>query len=109
MIWLDAHLSPSLALWIEDNFNIPCRSARYLGLRDAKDVDIFRQAKEANAIVMTKDKDFIELLYKYKAPPKVIWLTCGNTSKEKVKELMLLYLSDALQILNSGDDLVEIQ
>ena len=82
---------------------------RDIGLRGAADFDIFQQAKAENVIVMTKDKDFIELLYVHKAPPKVIWLTCGNTSKEQLKRILTSHLNKALRILESGNDLVEIQ
>ena len=109
MIWLDAQLPPSLATWIEENFKIKCKPVRDLGLRDSADFNIFQQAKLANAIVMTKDKDFVELLYTHKAPPKVIWLTCGNTSKDKLKELLNLHLNQTLRMLELGHDLVEIQ
>ncbi len=108
MIWLDAQLPPSLADWISENFNEPCLAIRDVGLRDAPDFDIFKQAKAANVIVMTKDKDFVDLLYVHHAPPKVIWLTCGNTSKQKLKEYMSLHLRQALRILRTGNDLVEI-
>ena len=78
-------------------------------MRDVADFDIFQKAKAANIIVMTKDKDFIELLHVHKSPPKVIWLTCGNTSKAELKQLLTLYLRQALHILEAGNDLVEIQ
>jgi predicted nuclease of predicted toxin-antitoxin system len=68
---------------------------------------VFAKAKSMNAIVMTKDNDFLNLLLKYKAPPKIIWLTCGNTSKKRLKEILSSYLSVALQMLND-DDIVEI-
>jgi hypothetical protein len=34
---------------------------REIGLRDASDPEIFRRARVANAVVMTKDRDFIRL------------------------------------------------
>ena len=40
MIILDAQLPPSLATWIADNFGMTCFSATYLGLREAKDIQI---------------------------------------------------------------------
>ena len=109
MIWLDAQLPPSLAAWIRDNFKVDCLPVRDIGLHDAADFDIFQQAKAENVIVMTKDKDFTELLYVHKAPPKIIWLTCGNTSKEQLKHILTSQLNKALRILESGNDLVEIQ
>lgn len=108
MIWLDAQLPPSLAPWITENIGEPCLAVREIGLRDAVDFDIFTQAKKANVIVMTKDKDFIELLYVHHAPPKVIWLTCGNTSKQRLKEIMTSHLRQAINILATANDMVEI-
>ena len=77
MIWIDAQLSPQIAQWISDTFNIPCKAVRDLGLRDADDKTIFLEAKRAGAIIITKDSDFINLLTELNASPKVVWLTCG--------------------------------
>jgi len=54
-IWIDAQLSPCLAKWIEDTFDVSSHAVRDFGLRDAKDFPIFQAAREANAIVLTKD------------------------------------------------------
>ena len=35
--WLDAQLSPALALWIAETFSISATAVRDLGLRDATD------------------------------------------------------------------------
>jgi predicted nuclease of predicted toxin-antitoxin system len=37
MIWVEAHLSPALANWIEQVLGHPARSVRDIGLRHAKD------------------------------------------------------------------------
>ena len=108
MIWIDAQLSPAIAAWLTENFKVEASALRDLGLRDAEDADIFQAAKEAGAIVVTKDRDFVDLLDRFGAPPKIIWLTCGNTSNEKLKEIFTTYLSTALEILSKGDNLVEI-
>lgn len=108
MIWIDAQLSPVLASWLNENFKAEATALRDLGLRDAEDADIFQAAKEAGAIVVTKDRDFVDLLDRYGAPPKIIWLTCGNTSNEKLKQIFTKHIAAALEILSKGDDLVEI-
>ncbi|MEH1826540.1 MAG: DUF5615 family PIN-like protein [Nostoc sp.] len=36
---------------------------------------------------MTKDSDFAELVDRFGTPPQVIWLTCGNTSNDRLKEM----------------------
>lgn len=104
---LDAHLPPSLASWVTDLFEISCFSASYLGLRDATDKEIFDNARLRNAILLTKDNDFVELLSRLGSPPKVIWLTCGNTSKQRLKEILEAHLLTSLQLLGNSD-LVEI-
>ena len=107
-IWLDAQLSPAIMEWISTNFDVAVFSLRDLGLRDAQDKDIFFAARKENAIVMTKDSDFIKLLEQNGTPPKVIWLTCGNTSNTRLKQILFITLKKALDFLESGEQLVEI-
>ncbi len=107
-LWLDAQISPLQAEWINQNFNIQCFALRDLGLRDATDFEIFMKGKEQGVIIITKDSDFCDLLRKHKSPPKIIWLTCGNTSNESLKKLFTAKLTSALEILDKGEDLIEI-
>ena len=108
IIWIDAQLSPALAIWIHTTFGIEARALRDLGLRDATDREIFQSARAAGAIVMTKDSDFVTLHNQLGAPPQIIWLTCGNTSNQYLRTLLERLLPDALALLESGEDLVEI-
>ncbi len=108
IIWLDAQLSPALAPWIANTFSIQAAAVRDLGLRDAMDEEIFAAARDAAAIVMSKDNDFVRLLEQHGAPPQVIWLTCGNTSNAHLKELLTEALPQALSLLEAGEKLVEI-
>ena len=41
-------------------------------------------------------------------PPRVIWITCGNTSNEHLKKILLKALPSALKLLEAGEPLVEI-
>jgi predicted nuclease of predicted toxin-antitoxin system len=107
MIILDAHVPPSLASWIASQYNIECYSAKFLNLCAAEDKEIFKLARERNAIVITKDDDFVSLLIRNGSPPKVIWLTCGNTSKDRLREILSEKLLHALALLEQTD-LVEI-
>jgi predicted nuclease of predicted toxin-antitoxin system len=108
-IWIDAQLSPAIAGWIESKFSVNAFALRDLGLRDAEDEDIFLEAKKANAIVMTKDNDFVSLLDRFGSPPKIIWLTCGNTSNDNLKIILSKTLQTAIDLLNNGEEIVEIR
>ena len=108
-IWIDAQLSPSLADFIKQSFGISGKALKELGLRDADDLIIFKAAKEKNAIILTKDSDFVDLTIRLGTPPKVIWLTCGNTSNDSVKKILKNKLLQVLEMLgNPENDIVEI-
>lgn len=107
-IWVDAHLSPAIATWITATFSITAFALRDLGLRDAEDTEIFEAAKSQGVIFITKDSDFIELIDRLGKPPQIIWLTCGNTSNARLREILIKTLPKALQLLQSGEALVEI-
>jgi len=108
-IWIDAQLSPALAAWINRTYDdIRAQSIRAVGLRDAEDEQIFRAAQEANVIIMSKDSDFMNLLDRHGPPPKVIWVTCGNTSNRRMRIILKQLLQPAVKMLNSGETIVEI-
>ena len=109
IIWLDAHLSPGIAVWITATFDITAYALRDVGLRDAEDSEIFEAAKAQEAIIITKDSDFVDLANRFGAPPQIIWLTCGNTSNSRLKEILNARFLEALAILRSGEVLVEIR
>ncbi|CAN1211050.1 DUF5615 domain-containing protein [Tumidithrix helvetica PCC 7403] len=107
-IWIDAQLPPTLADWITNSFGIEATSLKELSLRDAKDIEIFEAAKLANAIIMTKDSDFIDLVCRLGAPPKILWLTCGNVTNRNLRKLLSTTLLEALKQLEQGEVIIEI-
>ena len=107
-IWVDAHLSPAIATWITNNLDVTAVALRVLGLRDAEDSEIFEAAKAESAILMTKDNDFVDLVDRLGPPPKIIWLTCGNTSNARLREILNSTLLISLDLLRRGEQLIEI-
>jgi predicted nuclease of predicted toxin-antitoxin system len=45
-IWLNAHLSPAIAVWISASFGITAIAVRDLGLRESEDTDISMWQKQ---------------------------------------------------------------
>jgi len=108
IFWIDAQLSPYLARWLTSTFDVGAKPVRELGLRDARDREIFLAAREAGAVVLTKDSDFVLLLEQLGPPPQVLWLTVGNTSNAHLKEILSRSFSPAQRMLLNGEPLVEI-
>jgi len=109
-LWLDAQLPPALSRWIaEQPWGVAAVPVREIGLRDASDREIFRQARAAEAVVMTKDRDVIRLLDEQGPPPQVIWLRLGNSSNAALQQVLATTLPQSLQLLHSGEPWVEIR
>jgi len=103
-LWIDAQLSPAIAAWINRTFDdIEAESVLALGLRDATDPDIFEEAKKSDAVLMSKDDDFIQLIDQRGTPPKLIWITCGNTSNVRMREILSTALLKAIELLQNGE------
>ncbi len=108
-LWIDAQLSPSLAQWIQQEFDLEASSLSSLGLRDAGDFEIFQAARKASAVVMSKDSDFVNLLDQHGPPPQVIWITCGNTSNLAIQVILKRELRAAVDLLSQGERMIEIR
>ena len=74
--------------WLSDTFGVTAHAVRDLGLRDAKDLPIFHAAREAGAVIMSKDSDFVLLLERLGPPPQILWVTCGNTSNARLRDIL---------------------
>ncbi len=107
-IWIDAQLPPTLANWLTATFGLEASALRDLGFRDAQDMEIFEAARAENAVIMTKDSDFIDLVCRLGSPPQILWLTCGNVTNRNLRQLLSATLPDALAQLRQGEMIVEI-
>ena len=79
ILWVDAQLPPGLASWLTDNFDVEAFAVRDVGL------------------------------LRHNEPyPQVIWITCGNTSNQRLEQILARTLPAALKLLAQGEPLVEI-
>ena len=107
-VWLDAQISPGIASWLHETFALEAVAVRDLSLLTTSDHDIFMAARTAMAIVMTKDADFVTLQERHGPPPQIVWLTCGNSSNERLRALLTACWPTAQVMLESGEPLVEL-
>lgn len=108
IFWIDAQLTPRLAPWLKEQFGVEAIAVRDLGLREAKDREIFDAARNEGVVVITKDRDFVDLVLRFGPPPQVLWITCGNTSNARLQQVFMVAFPGALQLLQQGEAVVEI-
>jgi predicted nuclease of predicted toxin-antitoxin system len=107
-IWVDAQISPDIALWFGAIHSIEALPLKSLGLRDATDRNIFVAAREAKVVVLTKDRDLVDLVTQLGSPPQILWLTCGNTSNAKLRAILMQAWPTAATLLAAGERVVEV-
>lgn len=65
-----------------------------LGMSAYSDVQLWEFARDNGYTLVTKDSDFNDLSALYGYPPKVIWLKCGNQTKQRIVEILLSIQTD---------------
>jgi predicted nuclease of predicted toxin-antitoxin system len=66
------------------------------------------EARKKNVVLISKDADFQKLIQKFGPLPSLIWITCGNTSNEKLKTILSFAFPQALKLLEKGEVIIEI-
>ena len=107
-LWIDNQLPPALAAWMRATFSLECLPVRELNLQRASDAEIVAAARDAIAVVMTKDADFVDLLEEHGPPPQVVLVTYGNTSNARLRRLVEVAWPAVLTMLERGEPLVEL-
>ena len=105
---VDAQLPPSLAVTLRQEGH-DAVAVREIGLREAKDSDIWRYALENNAASLTKDEDFAERCLCTQNPPVVVWLRIGNATNPVLLGWLLPLLPAVLLRIQAGDRLIEVR
>jgi predicted nuclease of predicted toxin-antitoxin system len=109
ILWIDAQLSPALASYLARAFGVEASHVRDFDLVGATDPEIFAAAGRAGAVVLTKDRDFVDLVRRRGSPPQIIWVTCGNTSNREMTRILGATFAQARALLAAGEAVVEIK
>lgn len=83
----DENLSPRLVTLLAVEFPLSAH-IETLGMRGTTDVSIWDYAKKHGFVIVSKDNDFRQRAFVYRAPPKVIWLSIGNAGTWFIAELL---------------------
>jgi predicted nuclease of predicted toxin-antitoxin system len=90
-------------------FSLNVFHAQDLGLVPASDQQVFLAAREAGAVLVTKDRDFVKLLGRMGRPPQILWVTCGNTSNRRMRVVMESSFGRAAALFAAGEPMVEVK
>ena len=83
----DQNLSPTLSERLHTHYPDSTHVQKALW-RSASDDSIWFHAREYGFVVVTKDRDYLELSSERGHPPKVILIRTGNTPNEVVEALL---------------------
>jgi predicted nuclease of predicted toxin-antitoxin system len=108
-LWIDAQISPALANWLRTELGVEAVALRDLGLRDAADAVIWRSARAADVVIVTKDSDFSDLLARHGPPPRVVWVRAGNTSNAALQRAFHAKWVEIERLFDAGEALVELR
>lgn len=105
----DQNLSHRLISLLHDLFPESLH-VRSLGLAEADDLTIWNPARDLDLVIVTQDSDYSDWNKLRGAPPKIIWLRCGNATVNQI-HTNIRNASERIGTLgdpNAGVEVVEI-
>ena len=67
---------------------------KLLAFEREQDEIIWQHARANGFVIVTLDKDFADLALLHGAPPKIIWMRCGNSTVSEIERLLRANRSD---------------
>ena len=105
---VDAQLPPALAQWLVSQ-GYQAQHVADLGLASADDREIWRQAIASQAVLITKDQDFIVLRQQAHVGPAVVWLRIGNTTNRAMIGWLAKVFPEVVKGLADGETIIEVR
>jgi predicted nuclease of predicted toxin-antitoxin system len=103
---IDAQLPPGLVRWFDARGN-EARHVFELGLGTASDVEIAALAEADGYVLVSKDEDFLTLRLSDRFT--FLWLRCGNTTNRALAVWMDERWERVVQLMGSGERLIELR
>ena len=83
----DQNLSYRLPKNLTDRFPDSAH-VKLLGMDRAKDPLIIEYARSNDFVIVTQDSDYVDRSKLFGAPPKIVWLRCGNSTPRYIESLL---------------------
>ena len=104
---IDAQLPPGLARWLTNN-GYPSKHVSDFDLDEASDDQIEAKARETNAVIWSKDRDFADRA-RQRPGLQVVWVRLGNTTNIELQQKLAPHLPAIQAALRDDESLVEIR
>lgn len=104
---IDAQLPPALARFLSDAGH-QAEHVYDIGMGAVSDKAIWLYALQNNAVIITKDEDFISLMTTSHNAPPVIWIRVGNIGKQALLIWIEPMMARIIVEIESGEKLIEI-
>jgi predicted nuclease of predicted toxin-antitoxin system len=104
---VDQQLPPILATWFRDQ-GADAFHVRELDLTGAADTAIWAEAMRDDAVVVSRDEDFVNLL-RDRGGARLVWIRVGNCSNPALLAMIETNWPAIRQRLSDGDRLIELR
>ncbi|MFF0453664.1 DUF5615 family PIN-like protein [Nocardia africana] len=107
---VDAQLPPALARAIAAEGHEAVHLCD-VDLTAASDYAVWDEAVRREAVVITKDEDFILIgrTRTLDSTPPIVWIRIGNCSKKALLEAFMPILPTIVQMVDAGETVIEIR
>lgn len=80
-------------------------------MTSASDREVWNEALEREAVIVTKDEDFVTIgrAQPNEPVPAIVWIRIGNCSRKALLESLLPLLPTVVELLEAGERIVEIR
>lgn len=104
---VDQQLPPALAVWLRDQ-GVEAVHVRDLDMGRATDTEILNWAEQNDAVVISRDDDFIRLV---RASPvaRLVWTRLGNCTNTALLEAVGAAWPQIAEQLAAGERMVELR
>jgi predicted nuclease of predicted toxin-antitoxin system len=104
---VDAPLPPALARWLASRGH-PTEHVSERNLAAAKDRAVWDYALSTDAVIITKEEDFVLRRALVRRGPPIVWIRLGNTRKRELLAWFDVQLPQILQALTRVETLIEV-
>lgn len=105
---VDAQLPPALVSLLSERGHV-AEHVTDIGPGDAPDREIWRYALDHDAVLVTKDEDFPDMLLLSGRSPAIVWVRVGNTRRRALLEWFEPLIDRIVELVDAGNRLIELR